>query len=46
MRNRLVHAYFQIDLDVVWDTATLAVPELMRQIEAVLTSEEDADTTE
>ena len=44
MRNRLVHAYFQIDLDVVWDTATLAVPELIRQIETVLTSEKDSDT--
>jgi uncharacterized protein with HEPN domain len=29
MRNRLVHAYFDIDLDVVWDTVTVAVPDLL-----------------
>jgi len=22
MRNRLIHAYFEIDLDAVWDTVT------------------------
>lgn len=39
MRNRLIHAYFDIDLDVVWDTVTVAVPDLSRQIAAILASD-------
>lgn len=29
MRNRIAHGYFDLDLDVVWDTATAALPELI-----------------
>lgn len=29
MRNRLVHAYFDIDHDVLWQTATKDVPALL-----------------
>ena len=29
MRNRIVHAYFEIDLDVVWKTATEELPQLL-----------------
>ncbi len=36
MRNRIVHAYFDIDLDVLWKTADAELPELLRAIEAVL----------
>ncbi len=32
MRHRLVHAYFDIDLDIVWATATKAVPQLEREL--------------
>jgi uncharacterized protein with HEPN domain len=32
MRNRLVHAYFDINLDIVWTTVTTAVPTLQRQL--------------
>lgn len=32
MRHRLVHAYFDIDLDIVWATATKAVPQLEREV--------------
>lgn len=35
IRNRLVHAYFDVDLDVLWYTATMAVPELMKQLESI-----------
>ena len=28
MRNRLVHAYLDIDLDIVWSTTQVDVPEL------------------
>ena len=29
MRNRLVHAYFDIDPDIVWETATQDLPSLL-----------------
>jgi uncharacterized protein with HEPN domain len=29
MRNRLVHAYFDIDRDILWKTATVEVPVLL-----------------
>lgn len=35
IRNRLVHAYFDIDLDVLWKTADEAVPMLMKQLEVI-----------
>lgn len=35
MRNRLVHAYFSIDYDVVWATVTVAIPELLKEINAI-----------
>lgn len=28
MRNRIVHAYFDIDYDIVWDTVTINIPKL------------------
>ena len=39
MRNRLAHGYFDINLDVVWETVIQALPELesrLRQIEQAL----------
>lgn len=35
-RNRLIHAYFDIDLDTVWQTVTCELPELVSQLETVL----------
>ena len=36
MRNRLVHAYFGIDLDVVWQTVQLELPLLIESLNRVL----------
>jgi len=36
MRNILVHGYFAIDLDVVWDTVQRDVPLLKPAVEAML----------
>lgn len=36
MRNRLVHGYFQIDLDVVWNTVQQDLPRLIVQLEQVI----------
>ena len=30
MRNRIAHGYYDIDLDVVWDTVSSARPDLVR----------------
>jgi uncharacterized protein with HEPN domain len=33
MRNRVAHGYFDINLDVVWDTAQIALPDLLLRLE-------------
>jgi len=38
MRNRIVHDYFEIDLEVVWKTAQMDLPILRQQIAALITS--------
>ncbi|GLQ95051.1 DUF86 domain-containing protein [Dyella acidisoli] len=35
MRNRIAHGYFDINLDVVWNTVQTALPELLKQLSAV-----------
>lgn len=32
MRNRMAHGYFEINLDIVWDTVQQSLPALERQI--------------
>jgi len=36
MRNRIVHAYFDIDIDLVWKTATEDLPVLLKQVESIV----------
>ena len=38
-RNRLIHAYFDVNLDIVWTTATQALPDLVPKLQAILDSE-------
>lgn len=40
MRNRLIHGYDEVDYNIVWDVITNKVPELRRELEAVLASDE------
>lgn len=35
MRDRMVHQYFRVDLDVVWQTVTADIPALRDQIEPI-----------
>ena len=35
MRNRIAHGYFDIDLDVVWNTVQTALPELLERLSAI-----------
>ena len=32
MRNRIAHGYFDINLDVVWDTVQIALPDLLKKL--------------
>jgi uncharacterized protein with HEPN domain len=41
MRNRMVHGYDTIDLDVVWDTVKNSLPPLIPQLESALDRLED-----
>ena len=43
MRNRIAHGYFDINLDVVWDTVQTALPELLKQLAAVRQDANDED---
>jgi len=40
MRDRLIHGYFGIDYDIVWDVVINKVPELQQDIEEILRNEE------
>ena len=39
IRNRLIHAYFDVDLDILWVTVCEAVPQLQVQLEALLSAD-------
>ena len=43
MRNRIAHGYFDINLDVVWETVQAALPELLKQLPAVRQDADDED---
>ena len=43
MRNRLVHGYIDVDLDLLWTTCTDAVPTLAKQLEHVDVGREAGD---
>ena len=35
MRNRIAHGYFDINLDVVWETVQTALPDLLTKLAAI-----------
>lgn len=35
MRNRIAHGYFDIDLNVVWETVQTALPELLKRLRSL-----------
>lgn len=38
MRNRLIHGYFNVNLDTVWETVNEDLPQLIVQIEKLMIS--------
>jgi len=41
MRNRLVHAYFNIDANILWNTVETRLPELLVVLRSYVVSEPD-----
>ena len=39
MRNRLVHGYFNVNLERVWETVKKEIPRLIRQLEPLIPPE-------
>ena len=39
MRNRLVHGYFDVNLERVWETVQRDIPRLISQLELLVTPE-------
>jgi uncharacterized protein with HEPN domain len=39
MRDRLIHEYFGVDYDIVWDVVINEVPRLVHYVEQMLTNE-------
>lgn len=40
MRNRLVHAYFDVNLDVVWETVRKDLPPLVAALQSAMNERE------
>lgn len=38
MRNQLIHAYFDVDHDIVWSTIQAALPDLIPKIEKAISA--------
>jgi len=39
MRHRLIHGYDDINLDILWETITVALPPLVRALDRIIASE-------
>ena len=39
MRNRLIHAYFDVNHDIVWKTTNDELPDLLLQLQAMADNE-------
>src|SRR5215475_6655709 len=42
MRDRLIHGYFGVDYDIVWDVVSNKIPVLQREVEHILRHEDTA----
>ena len=39
MRNRLIHVYFEVNLDIVWQTVKTDLPDLIKALEKIIPPE-------
>lgn len=42
MRNRLIHEYDDLDLETIWETTQIALPELIATLGKIIRSETDS----
>jgi len=42
MRNRLIHGYDTVDMDILWETIRIDLPLLMKELRSIIHSLEDA----
>jgi uncharacterized protein with HEPN domain len=42
LRHRIVHEYFRLDLDVIWDIVQKDIPSLLAVVEPLVPPQEDA----
>ncbi len=40
MRHRMIHAYFDVNLDIVWETTQTDLPSLVEALEGIIPPEE------
>lgn len=40
MRNRLIHAYFDIDYDVIWEAISSEIPRIIPELENLIATEQ------
>jgi uncharacterized protein with HEPN domain len=40
MRHRLIHGYMSVDLNIVWDTVVLVLPDFLQKIRAIISERE------
>ena len=41
LRNRVIHEYFRIDLDILWVTIQNDIPQLIKELQIIIPSDED-----
>lgn len=39
VRNILIHHYFGVDLEIIWDTVTVSLPQFKKQVQDLLSIE-------
>lgn len=44
IRNKIIHNYFGIDYDIVWDTVKTDIPELRESILKIIEQEKRSDS--
>ena len=43
MRNRIAHGYFEMDMEIVWETIQQSIPKIIEQIPMLIDIEKDKD---
>jgi uncharacterized protein with HEPN domain len=41
IRNKVIHHYFGVDYDIIWDTMNTNIPQLKEGIEVIITKERE-----